>query len=238
MPEAFMQDDNVALHWKLYAIVNGFWISGKPVFASNSWFAEKLGCSERNIPLCFKKLEDMGLLKREVSGNHRQRTIVPTGIISTDSQDEAQLQGGDEAQLHPPMKPSFTPISVSNISKSIITANAEKNEDLEIQPDEDYTPSKKWGYQKKPVDQNAKRILQRAEKEFGFKSVTPAKEMGHIAAMVAAGYTQEQIFGKVRELQRDEYWFSKGLNFGIVRAQIGVIKPPPSTRIIISDKKK
>lgn len=85
LPEQFINDSAVPLHWKLYTIINGFWISGKPVFASNAFFAEKLKCSERHIRSCLEKLEEMNLLER--TGKSQNRTIVPKGGSGSSYQD-------------------------------------------------------------------------------------------------------------------------------------------------------
>lgn len=109
LPEQFIEDKSVPLHWKLYTIVNGFWISGRPVFASNTYFAEKLRCTERNVQLCLAKLEEMGLLER--IGQSQNRTIVPAGGRTAASWGgEATVRGRDEATVRH--------ISDSNISDS------------------------------------------------------------------------------------------------------------------------
>jgi len=77
LPERFLKDPAVPLRWKLYTILNGFWISGKPVFASNAWFAEKLGCSDRHVRDCLLELEKMYLITRH--GASQKRRIIPGG---------------------------------------------------------------------------------------------------------------------------------------------------------------
>lgn len=118
---------------------------------------------------------------------------------------------------------------------SLITASeeAENEEDFTIEEDEDV---KKYSYfPKKPKDQNAKLILATAEKKYGFKSAAPAKEMGHIAAMVKMGFSQQDIFDTIDRLQKDEFWGDKGITFGIVRQQIGVIKSKRASILRDSD---
>lgn len=71
MPEKFMEDESVPVKWRLYGYINGFWIAGKPVYASNQYFAEKLKCSERHISRALAELETDGLLTRNVQGFKR-----------------------------------------------------------------------------------------------------------------------------------------------------------------------
>lgn len=77
LPEQFLEDKSVPMRWKLYALINGFWIAGLEVFASNAFFAEKLKCTERHIQNCLEDLEKDKVLRRV--GVSQQRRIVPWG---------------------------------------------------------------------------------------------------------------------------------------------------------------
>lgn len=78
MPEKFMEDDSVPVKWRLYGYLNGFWISGKTVFATNAHFAERFKCSDRHISRALEELEKDGLLTRNVNGF--KRLILPGGM--------------------------------------------------------------------------------------------------------------------------------------------------------------
>lgn len=71
MPEAFMQDVSVPVKWRLYGLINGYWINGLPVFASNNFFADKLKCTSRHISRALEELENDKLLTRNVQGYKR-----------------------------------------------------------------------------------------------------------------------------------------------------------------------
>lgn len=94
LPERFIKDPSVPLRWKLYTIINGFWISGKPVFASNEFFAEKLGCSDRHVRECLAELEEMYLITRH--GSSQKRRIIPGGhgVPPNDEGRSPELRGG------------------------------------------------------------------------------------------------------------------------------------------------
>lgn len=95
LPQQFIEDPSVPMHWKLYTLINGFWISGKQVFASNEWFAGQLGCSERNVQKCMKKLEELDLLER--IGESQNRTIIPSrGRTGSSWGDELTVRGRGE----------------------------------------------------------------------------------------------------------------------------------------------
>lgn len=79
MPEGFMKDQSVPIKWRLYGVINGFWISGKSIYAGNTFFAEKLECTNRHIRRALAELETEGYLKREVKGT--SRLIVPNAVV-------------------------------------------------------------------------------------------------------------------------------------------------------------
>lgn len=89
MPEGFMNDPSIGVKWKIYAIVNGFWISGKTCYAANKFFAEKLGVSERQVRNGFAQLEQDGYLERVIRGN--SRIALPKGVVV---EEEIPLPGG------------------------------------------------------------------------------------------------------------------------------------------------
>lgn len=102
MPQQFIDDPNVALKWKLYAHLNGYWIGGKTVYARNDTLAKTFKKSERAIQSALSELEQIGLITRDIKG--LSRYILPGGIKEGRSPasppHEAQLHQGDEAQLH------------------------------------------------------------------------------------------------------------------------------------------
>lgn len=121
LPEAFIEDKSVPLHWKLYALINGFWIAGKPVFASNHFFAEKLGCTERYIQICLEKLEKLETVQR--IGISQNRTIVPWGTNHEFVGGRTDSSKGDEPAVHH--------ISDSNADSIISVADAPRIEVVE-----------------------------------------------------------------------------------------------------------
>lgn len=119
MPQQFIEDVNVALKWKLYAYLNGFWIGGKTVYARNDTLAKEFSKSERAIQFALGELEELGLITRNIKG--LSRFILPGGIPKegrspASPTHEAQLHQGDEAQLH------HTSDSISDINSSVATA--------------------------------------------------------------------------------------------------------------------
>lgn len=102
MPQQFIDDPNVALKWKLYGYLNGFWIAGKTVYARNDTLAKQFNKTERAVQHALGELQEMGLITRDIQG--LSRYILPGGITEGRSPasplHEAQLHPRDEAQLH------------------------------------------------------------------------------------------------------------------------------------------
>lgn len=120
LPEQFLEDSSVPFRWKLYALLNGFWISGKEVFASNEWIAKKLKCSERQVQRTIKELEDLGLLSRQ--GVSQNRRIMPGTTPAVVGGRRQKAQGDDASRPH---------ISDS-IADNIIISSFEKQSEEEI----------------------------------------------------------------------------------------------------------
>lgn len=117
MPEGFLTDPSIGVKWKLYAIINGFWISGKPVYGANKFFSDKLGVSERQIRNGLAQLEKDGYILRTIKGHNR--TIQPGGYII-----EAEVRvplGGSESSAAAEVR--VPPIAVS-ISDNLILGGA------------------------------------------------------------------------------------------------------------------
>lgn len=103
---------------------------------------------------------------------------------------------------------------------NITSAKAEDNieEDVTIEEDEDM--KRYQGFKRKPEDKNARLIMLKV----GQKFPNPLKQMKSIATMLKSGFTDVQILEKFEELKSDPFWGQKGVDFGIVLAEIGKMK--------------
>lgn len=150
MPQQFIDDPNVALKWKLYGYLNGFWIAGKPVYARNDTLAKHFGKTERAVQEALAELEKMGLITRDIKG--LSRYILPGGLKDegrspASPQDEAQLRGGT--------KPSFTIVHIDksdSINPTSLRSGISSLEGIEEVSISDETNEK----QKEPADPNVK----------------------------------------------------------------------------------
>lgn len=84
MPQGFMEDKSVPVKWRLYGIVNGFWLSGRSCYGGNPYFAKELGVSERQIRNAFAELEADKLLRRNIKGT--TRIVVPYSLITLEAE--------------------------------------------------------------------------------------------------------------------------------------------------------
>ena len=74
-----------------------------------------------------------------------------------------------------------------------------------------------------PKDTNM--LLVWGMKKLGRKFTKPLMQKIHIADMLAAGNTPEDIKAKWEELEDDKFWGDKGIDFSIVSIQIDKAKP-------------
>jgi len=70
-----MDDLSVPTHWRLLGYLNGFFINGKQVWASNETIAQKLNVSSRSIQTAVKTLEQMDIIGTKRTKN--SRIIIP-----------------------------------------------------------------------------------------------------------------------------------------------------------------
>lgn len=182
-----MTDPTVPMHWKLYALINGFWIAGKPVFASNAFFAEKLGCSERYVRDCLSKLEEIGVVLRE--GKSQNRRIVPAARVE-EGGTGSSAQGGTSGSVRE--EPAVPHISVSN---SVIKNTAKAVPSFSVVSDspESRSPKKDTG-----VLRLRDSLYDMFEKEYG---VYPTISMADYKRVQAAlkHLTEKQVIDLVED---------------------------------------
>lgn len=200
MPEAFMEDTSVPIQWRLYGLVNGFWVNSLPVYASNKFFAEKLKCSERHISSCFEQLEKMGLITRHIQGYKR--------LI---------LQGG----LNPEFRGGGTPSSVKgelpvqpNASSNASSINAAEAADspLRIEKTDAEGNTRPSKITKPPANELALKGVEWARKR-GRKFVNVPKQIKAINGAFDSGITQSELVSRWKEMENDEFWSEKGFDW-------------------------
>lgn len=204
MPQKFMDDPNVALKWKLYGYLNGFWLSGKPVYSRNDTIAKQFGKSERAVQFALEELETMGLITRDIKG--LSRYILPGGIKEegrspASPTHEAQLHQGDEAQLHH--------ISDS-ISDSKYTESLRSSELPIVEVEE--TPKERKESKSKTYEELCKWL----ESTTGVKIVNRAKQYAHLAKARTAEIAPSRLKARAEELLSEPWYQAHGLDWGNV----------------------
>lgn len=214
LPERFLKDPAVPLRWKLYTILNGFWISGKPVFASNAWFAEKLGCSDRHVRDCLLELEKMYLITRH--GASQKRRIIPGGHgEEPEGGTLSSSQGGTHSVVR--AEPRAPHIADSN-ADSEIRANARPTEVVEVvhipDPDGELGDSKSpriSGDKRKAYDE----LIAWSENERGFTFPKTSKLKQYRAFKLANEnqISREHMIDKWEDLASDKFWQKVGFDW-------------------------
>lgn len=75
LPEQFLEDQSVPARWRVWAVINGFFINGGSCWASNEWIATRIKSHKDTVSQAVKELEDKGIIKCQRGA--RSRTILP-----------------------------------------------------------------------------------------------------------------------------------------------------------------
>lgn len=75
LPEQFLTDTSVPIRWRVWAVINGFFVSGQKCWASNEWLGEKVKAHKDSVSQAIKELENMKMLSCERT--RRTRLISP-----------------------------------------------------------------------------------------------------------------------------------------------------------------
>lgn len=75
LPEEFIKDQSVPARWRVWAVINGFFITGQKCWASNEWIAEKIGSHKDTASQAVKELEELGIIRCDRGA--RSRDIYP-----------------------------------------------------------------------------------------------------------------------------------------------------------------
>lgn len=116
--------------------------------------------------------------------------------------------------LPPSAEKDMYKLQPDNPDKTIDIDSLEESSELEVQR------KAQKGYD--PKDTNL--LLVWGAEKLGRKFTKPLKQKKHIADMLAAGNTPEAIKAKWEELEDDNFWASKGIDFTIVSSQIDKVR--------------
>lgn len=209
MPQQFMDDQNVALKWKLYGYLNGFWIAGKPVYARNDTIAKNFNKSDRAVQAALEELERMGLITRDIKG--LSRYILPGGLkvegrSPASPIHEAQLHPRDEAQLHH--------ISDNTISDNKPSELASEIRVVEVFSSEE-TGGRPAGRLSKTEKEKLLPLIGWAERErgFNFLSTEKGKQLKALSLAKENGLKAAQLKERWEEMSIDKFWAKAGFDW-------------------------
>ncbi len=63
LPQQFVEDKEVPTRWRVWAVINGFFIGGQYCWASNEWLAKKVKSHKDTVSQAVKELEEMNIIK-------------------------------------------------------------------------------------------------------------------------------------------------------------------------------
>lgn len=193
MPEAFMGDQSVPIKWRLYGLLNGFWINGLTVYAANKHFSDKLGCTERHVRRALEELEVDKLVRREINGHNR--VIYPGGRVESAEEDVGQP---------PPRTPDVHPMHSINASNKLGATRPKSTwrEDTNTKPKrEPRNPNKQ-----------SEELCRWAEARRGFKFVAPLSQYKALTACRENDISITRLKNRWMELEGDS-WRKDGFDW-------------------------
>lgn len=210
MPQAFMEDTNVAVKWRLYGLINGFWNNHRTVYASNKYFAELLKCDERSVRRALEELDKMGIIRRVIDGHSRE--ILPGGRVLVEEDAQRPTPGLPESYMEDAQRPPNASSNASNIN----TADADFHEIQYVKFEDsdfnDLVPKKKSA----PATKEYERGLRWAEERTGRKFVNRTKQYAALKKAKANGITEAELVRRWRELEGEDFYQKNGLDWQTV----------------------
>jgi hypothetical protein len=195
MPEQFLSDVGVPARWKVLAIVQGFWIAGKTVYATNEWLEKQTGYSRRQVQNALAELEEMDLITRQVSGMNR--LILPGGAIGVHGGVQSKYQKGAVRVHHNSDSNSDSLISVATLAYSV--------EDSEDKPKKEPSNTKQY-------DELCKWL----ESTRGSKFVSRGKQYRALKEAREASISPNRLKERAQEQLNDPFYQDKGIDWGTV----------------------
>lgn len=130
LPEQFIKDASVPTRWRVWAVINGFFVGGKTCWASNDWIGEQISAHKDTVSQAIKELEDMGLMTCKRTARTRLISPVDPMIGTT-----AYLRS-----VPPPISDRHHRLSTS-VSNSVNTSSVAEPR-VEVVENEDKPPTK------------------------------------------------------------------------------------------------
>lgn len=228
MPERFLTAQEVPAKWRIWAILNGFFINNQKCWASNEWFGEKLGIHKDTASRAIQELEEEGLII--CTRTRRSRNIEPVLQI-------VESEIGTNVDL----RSASTPISDRHTRRSISISNSIR-EDLSSKKSFARVPLKKKSKfnqysedgdsvvdietgemvgeeESRPgFDKRYRDLTRWAEDRRGSKFVNIPKQYAAMKKMRNAGIGPGEIKERWEELEEDAYFQEHGFDFMNVAA--------------------
>lgn len=85
LPEQFIQDQSVPARWRVWGVINGFFIGGKKCWASNEWIGNQIGSHKDTVSQAVKELEEMHFISCERTARSRIISLGSDPMIGTNA---------------------------------------------------------------------------------------------------------------------------------------------------------
>ena len=139
---------------------------------------------------------------------------------------ETNLTPAEKMQRVRDKKYSVTNVTPNRVDKNRIDKSIQPSAPTEPQSDQNVSSKPTDGG--KPIKTGRGEIMNRlikwAEQKSGTKIINFGREQKSISKMLIGGYSEKQIMECWENLEKDEFWNDRGINFAIVASNIDKVK--------------
>jgi hypothetical protein len=230
-------DERLSANAKLlYGDIKGLANRSGFCWATNGWFAERLGCSERAITGWIAELCDAGHIHAEIEDNFKRRIFVNGGWNKSSRGVEQTFQGGRTDVLcnsKSNKKEEDTTSAEIGISPSL-SLTVSDEDDAPMEEDRHYVPldsdgeeyRPRWGKKEKSApkrDEKYKereRMLDIIEATFHKKFFNRAKQHVILKGLLDNGATTKDITSAIKKVADSDYWKERGWDLATISAEM------------------
>jgi len=208
MPEAFIEDQSVPARWRVWAVINGFFINGGYCWASNDWIAERVKSHKDTVSQAVKELEEKEIIRCERGA--RSRSIYPMigtnaylRSVPTPISDRHQRLSNSDSNSE-----SINSVSLRSTDTLEIVEVSEEDSSL---PGESAKRPRVSGDKRKAYDE----LIAWSENERGFPFLKTARGKQYAAFKIANenGITRDELIERWEEMSTEKFWKQNGYDW-------------------------
>lgn len=212
LPEQFLKDTRVPACWRIYSLMNGFFVSGKVFYGTNEWIEHQIGIKQWAISKGISELVQFGLIECE-GRESKHRVCRPTGKVIITQPSEMSLGNLVLNRNQPSAKSLHNSDSISEIEKDTANAGIYRIE-KENSDREDSFPYRRASLPRQAREAYAA-MVKWAEEERGFPFLKTAVLKQYKAFKIAKenGIKAVDLKERWQEMAEDKFWSKSGFDW-------------------------